>query len=69
MISSAPKISPLQIVTRLKQVTTKKLWEYHPVELKQHFWKEPTFWSDGYFYCSIGNVSIEIVRKPIEEQD
>ncbi|MEA2061294.1 MAG: transposase, partial [Thermodesulfobacteriota bacterium] len=26
------------------------------------------FWSDGYFCCSIGNASIDAVRKYIESQ-
>jgi len=68
MISSVPKISPLQIVKRLKQETTIKLWKHYQKELKKQFWKEHTFWSDGYFCCSIGNASIETVRKYIEEQ-
>jgi len=67
MITSVPKLSPLQIVKRLKQETTMRIWKLHP-ELKQHFWKEKYFWSDGYFCCSIGNASIETVRKYIEEQ-
>jgi len=60
---SVPKISPLQIVRKLKQETTVGIWKLHP-ELKKQFWKEKTFWSDG----SIGNASIETVRKYIEEQ-
>ncbi|MEA1974640.1 MAG: transposase, partial [Bacillota bacterium] len=36
--------------------------------LKNHFWKERTFWSDGYFACSIGNVSKEAIERYIEEQ-
>ena len=67
MIESDPKLSPLQIVRRLKQESTFRLWKHHP-ELKKHFWNENTFWSDGYFCCSIGNASIETVRKYIEEQ-
>ena len=67
MMTSVPKLSPLQIVKRLKQETTIRIWKWHP-ELKQQFWKEKTFWSDGYFCCSIGNASIETVRKYIEEQ-
>jgi putative transposase len=27
-----------------------------------------TFWSDGYFVCSIGNVSKEVIEKYIQEQ-
>ena len=33
-----------------------------------HFWREHTFWTDGYFACSVGNVSEEMVRKYIENQ-
>ncbi len=37
--------------------------------LKKHFWKEQTFWSDGYFCCTIGNASQKVIRKYIENQD
>ena len=30
--------------------------------------KEHTFWTDGYFVCSAGNVSEEMLRKYIENQ-
>ena len=33
------------------------------MELAKFFWKEKTFWSDGYFSCSIGNVSKETIEK------
>ena len=32
------------------------------------FWKEKTFWSDGYFVCSTGNANMEIIKKYIETQ-
>ena len=35
---------------------------------KKHFWKERTFWSDGYFCCTIGNASQETIRQYIESQ-
>ena len=31
-------------------------------------WKEHTFWTDGYFACSVGNISEEMLRKYIENQ-
>jgi putative transposase len=40
----------------------------HEKELKRHFWKERTFWSDGYFCCTIGNASQETIRHSIESQ-
>ena len=30
--------------------------------------KEHTFWTDGYFVCSVGNISEEMPRKYIEKQ-
>jgi len=62
-----PKLSPLQIVRRLKQESTYYIWKKWP-QLQKLFWKEKTFWGDGYFCCSIGNASIDTVRKYIESQ-
>ena len=30
--------------------------------------KEHTFWTDGYFACSVGNVSEEMLKRYIENQ-
>ena len=38
------------------------------MELAKFFWKEKTFWSDGYLSCSIGNVSKEAIEKYIQNQ-
>lgn len=67
-VKSEPRISPLAIVRTLKQELTIQLWQRHEKELKKHFWKERTFWSDGYFCCTIGNASQETVRQYIESQ-
>lgn len=32
------------------------------------FWKERTFWSDGYFISSIGEVSSDTLKHYIENQ-
>lgn len=68
LIRYSPKWSILEIVRLLKQLTTYRIWQKHNEYLSQHFWKERTFWSDGYFSCSIGNVSKDIVQKYIQEQ-
>lgn len=68
LVSSEPKLSPLQIVRRLKQLSTKMIWNLYPTFLKKHFWKENTFWTDGYFCATIGNVSQETIRHYIENQ-
>ena len=67
-VASEPRISPLAMVRKLKQESTIQLWQRHEKELKKPFWKERTFWSDGYFCCTIGNASQETIRQYIESQ-
>ncbi len=69
LIDYEPKVSILQIVRRLKQESTIDLWKVHKKELNKHFWKERTFWSDGYFCCSIGEgASYETIQEYIKNQ-
>ena len=68
MISSVPKISPLQIVRVLKQQSTIQMWRRYASELKKQYWKENTFWTDGYFCSTIGKVSSEILKHYIQNQ-
>lgn len=68
MVRSEPKLSPLQIVKRLKQMFTTAIWEKYESYLRHVFYREKTFWTDGYFVSSIGNVSQETIRKFIENQ-
>jgi putative transposase len=55
-----------------KQFTTHQLYyrsDPNVVKyLKQHFWYKNTFWSDGAFVTSIGNVSAETAKEYIENQ-
>ncbi len=68
MVRSEPKLSPLQIVRRLKQMSTSAVWKKYGDLLRHNFYKEHTFWTDGYFVSSIGNVSQETIKKYIENQ-
>ena len=68
LVDIPPSLSTYDIVRHLKSISTFRIYNNHRAELKKHFWKENTFWSDGYFVCSTGDVSTEIIRKYIEEQ-
>lgn len=68
MISSVPKISPLQIVRVLKQQFTIQMWRRYASELKKQYWKENTFWTDGYFCSTIGEVSSKTLKHYIQNQ-
>ena len=56
------------IVRKLKQETTNRIWKIEPRYLAKHFWKERTFWTDGYFVSTIGEVSEETIRRYIQNQ-
>lgn len=56
------------IVKTLKQETTYYLWQKYPHFLSRQYWKKKIFWSDGYFACSIGEVSSATIQKYIESQ-
>ena len=69
LMDYAPKVCVIQIVRRLKQETTFELWKVYMDYLKKHFWKEQTFWSNGYFACSIGEgASYDTIQKYIKSQ-
>lgn len=67
LIRIGTKYSVGQYIRRIKQETTAKIWKTFPY-LKDQFWVEKTFWSDGYFVCSVGNASADTIRRYIQEQ-
>ena len=56
------------IVKVVKQQTTYHLWQKYSDFLSRQYWKKKNFWSDGYFACSIGEVSSATIQKYIENQ-
>ena len=68
MIETVPNSNLSNMVRTIKSYTAYHIWHRHEDVLKKHFWKERTFWTDGYFICSVGNVSEETLKKYIENQ-
>ena len=68
LISYPPRLSVTSIVRKIKQESTVQLWKVFAPILSKHFWKEHTFWSDGFFACSIGEANPATIRKYIENQ-
>ena len=63
-----PTDNVTNIVRILKQRSAHFAWGKYKNILEKEYWKEHTLWSDGYFACSIGEVSQEIIEKYIEGQ-
>lgn len=68
MISYTPTLSISKIVNLMKSYVTFHIWKIEYKMLKKEFWKEKTFFTDGYFVCSIGNVSEKQLKKYIDNQ-
>ena len=68
LVDIDPKVSALQVAHQIKQISTFRIYKKHKEYLKKHFWKENTFWSDGYFVCSTGDTSTYTILKYIEDQ-
>ena len=68
LLEYSPKIAVSDIVRQLKQYSTYQMWRYHEEYLTKQYWKHKILWSDGYFSCSIGQVSQEIIEKYIQNQ-
>ena len=56
------------IVRIVKQETTYYSSHRYGLLLSKQYWKEKSFWSDGYFACSIGEVSSATIQKYVESQ-
>ena len=68
LLDYRPNVPVSLIVKQLKQYSTYQMWKHHEWYLKQEFWKHRTLWSDGYFACSIGQVSQIIIERYIQNQ-
>lgn len=68
LISYDTTDSICEIVKRIKQETTYRLWQKYSLMLSKKYWKKKIFWSDGYFACSIGEVSSATIQRYIETQ-
>lgn len=56
------------IISIVKQRTTHWLWMRYRGVLSRQYWKRHVFWLDGYFVCSIGEVSSATIEKYIADQ-
>ena len=56
------------IVKHLKQHSTTEIWNKYTNILQSIYWRQKKLWSDGYFACSIGQVSQTTIERYIQNQ-
>lgn len=68
LVSYPPVVSISRMVNILKSITGRKMKLYFP-ELNQVAWRKNCLWSSGYFACSVGGASLEVLEQYIKQQD
>lgn len=68
LLDYSPDTPVSEIARQMKQRSTYEMWKVHGDMLASYYWKHRHLWSDGYFACSIGQVSQEIIEKYIQNQ-
>lgn len=66
-VSIPPQVTVSRFVQRVKGKTSHKLLSEYP-HLRKTCWGRH-FWARGYFCCSSGNVTDEVIKQYIEGQD
>jgi len=66
LLDMPTNISVEKIVKLLKSYTTYHVWR--SIDLSNIYWNEHTLWIDGYFVCSVGDVSSSSLTRYIENQ-
>jgi putative transposase len=66
LFSSKPAITLSNAINSLKSVTSRKLKMEFP-ELNRHLWTNK-FWSPSYFLATAGDVSLDDLKKYVENQ-
>ena len=65
---AAPKISPLRVISIIKSITARKVFESFPKFKKEHLWGGE-FWSDGKYIGTVGEATSEkVIRTYIRNQ-
>ncbi len=57
---AAPRLSPLRVISIIKSITAKKVFEKFPKLKKEQLWGGE-FWSDGKYIGTVGEATSEIV--------
>ena len=67
LLQTPPKYSPTQIVTMIKSLTARIVFEMNP-EVKTKLWGGE-FWSDGYWMVTVSqNISEKVIKEYVRNQ-
>ena len=68
IVSYMPQISISNLVANLKATSSKYMWAKYQEYLAKIYYKKRVLWTGSYLVSSCGGVTIDVLRKYIEEQ-
>lgn len=70
LIEAPPKYAPSKIVGWLKGISSRRLRQEFPHQIRRYIWKENTLWARGYYMASLADgVTTGIVKEYINNQE
>ena len=67
LIDIHPALNISVLINNLKSASSRRIRNKFPEHIKQFYWK-PVFWHRAYFAGTVGNVTLEIIRRYVEQQ-
>ena len=67
LVNIHPALDISKLINNLKSATSKKTRGHFPEQVAKFYWK-PHFWHRAYYVGSVGLVSLETIRRYIEQQ-
>ncbi|MGV0029313.1 IS200/IS605 family transposase, partial [Phormidesmis priestleyi] len=63
-----PQTEPSKLINNLKTVSSRYLRKEFSEEINKVYWKD-VLWTNGYFIASCGGVTVEQLKRYIDEQE
>lgn len=69
IVSFPPQKLLSSLIANLKATSSKTMWRKFEPKLKKIYWRKRVFWMGAYFVASCGGVTIDVLKKYVQNQD
>ena len=69
LVSYPPQKLLSSLIANLKATSSKTMWRKFEPKLKEVYWRKRVFWTGAYFVASCGGVTVDVLKKYVQEQD
>ena len=69
IVSYKPNMNVSDLVANLKSTSSKQMWQNYADDLVKPYWGKRVLWTGSYFVASCGGVTVDILKKYIQDQD